>query len=127
MNEFFSSILHRFIRFVELKMVKLPLAFAHFSPSHEDQRKHVLTRHSKAPASSADHLLFSHRGRTNGPDGGKEDDWCFQTSYRIDHRPEASQRNERAVTEWRFRRNFLLPYPFWIPENFIVRLQFSSS
>ncbi|UJR10549.1 hypothetical protein I4U23_014749 [Adineta vaga] len=43
---------------------------------------------------------------------------CFLivTSYRIDHRP-FEDRNERAVTEWRFRRNFLFPIPYFYPSS----------
>lgn len=35
-------------------------------------------------------------------------------SFRIDHRP-VEDRNERAVTEWRFRRNYLLALPYFYP------------
>ncbi|CAF1023320.1 unnamed protein product [Adineta ricciae] len=38
------------------------------------------------------------------------------TSYRIEHRP-FENRNERAVTEWRFRRNFLFPIPYFYPND----------
>ncbi|CAF2042295.1 unnamed protein product [Rotaria magnacalcarata] len=38
------------------------------------------------------------------------------TSYKISNRPSiGGDRNERAVTEWRFRRNFLLRYPYMTP------------
>ncbi|CAF0760672.1 unnamed protein product [Adineta steineri] len=36
------------------------------------------------------------------------------TSYRIDHRPLNEDRNERGVTEWRFRRNRMSAYPTYI-------------
>ncbi|CAF3318680.1 unnamed protein product [Rotaria socialis] len=38
------------------------------------------------------------------------------TSYKISYRPSIGEdRNERAVTEWRFRRNFLLRHPYLVP------------
>ncbi|CAF2381923.1 unnamed protein product [Rotaria sp. Silwood2] len=33
------------------------------------------------------------------------------TPYQISYRPSIGNRNERAVTEWRFRRHYLLNYP----------------
>ncbi|CAF0961348.1 unnamed protein product [Rotaria sordida] len=35
------------------------------------------------------------------------------TSYKISYRPSTGNRNERAVTEWRFRRQHLLNYPYF--------------
>ncbi|CAF3380604.1 unnamed protein product [Rotaria sp. Silwood1] len=33
------------------------------------------------------------------------------TSYKISYHPAVGNPNERAVTEWRFRRHYLLHYP----------------
>ncbi|CAF3536071.1 unnamed protein product [Rotaria sordida] len=39
--------------------------------------------------------------------------YYMRTSYKISYRPSTGNRNERAVTEWRFRRQHLLNYPYF--------------
>lgn len=42
-------------------------------------------------------------------------------SYRLESRPSMNDRHKRAVTEWRFRRNYFLNYPMFARDHKRVR------